>query len=70
MDTISACMFQKEHNYYLAVIKAESLYQLSIFQYVRLKLCTVICNVVKQSQYGFDGVIYISMYIEWVKRNT
>ena len=38
MDTISACMFQKEHNYYLAVIKAESLYQLSIFQDVRLKL--------------------------------
>jgi len=38
MGIISACMFQKEHNYYLAVIKAESLYQLSIFQDVRLKL--------------------------------
>ena len=38
MDTFSARMFQQEHNYSLAVIKAESLYQLSIFLDVRLKL--------------------------------
>ena len=27
-------------------------------------------NVVKQSQYGYDGVMYLSKYMEWVNRNT
>ena len=30
-----------------------------------IKLCAVIYNVVKQSQYGYYGVINISTYIEW-----
>ena len=38
MDTFSARMFQREHNYSLAVIKAESLYQISILLDVKLKL--------------------------------
>ena len=71
-DTISTCMFQQKPNYsqrcnpsgisvstQLKFLQVR--YELGTWQR-SYKFCAVLYNVVKQSQYGYDGVIYIYVH--------
>ena len=46
MGTISAYMFQREPNYYFAVMKAESLYQLMYFRFMLKLIDRIVHQVV------------------------